>query len=99
MTYNGWTNYATWLADLHLGHAFSEGLADDIEDGYCDPFTDVDDLAAYLKSEAWELVQGSCANAIVAEFAYGFLDDVNWHELAEAHAEDFPQLVRREVTA
>lgn len=99
MTYNGWTNYATWLANLHLGHAFTEVLAVDIEDGYCDPFTDVDDLEAYLKSEALELVQGSCANGIVAEFACAFLDDVNWRELAEAHAEDFPNLVRSEVTA
>lgn len=99
MTYNGWTNYATWLANLHLGHAFPEELADDIDGGYRDPFTDVDDLAAYLKSEAWELVLGSYTNAIVAEFAYAGLDEVNWRELAEAHAEDYPQLVRREVTA
>lgn len=76
MSYNGWTNYATWrvnlemLGELDLAEFFDEkpNLTDATD--WCREY--VDD---YLASE----VREAC---LVLDYARSFIADVNWREIA-----------------
>jgi hypothetical protein len=77
MSYNGWTNYATWrvnlemLGDLDLAEFFDE--KPDLTDAtdWCREY--VDD---YLASEVREA-------SLVLDYARSFISDVNWREIAQ----------------
>lgn len=78
--YNGWTNYETWRINLELFDGF-------------DPFDYFSDnqanmmewLAEYLKEHAENLIYeaGGGNGNIAVDYALAFLQDVNWHEIAE----------------
>lgn len=68
-TYNGWTNYATWRVNLEF-----------FDDGACEYYQTADELEAYVKDYIEESSQG-----LARSYAMAFLDEVNWHEIAEAH--------------
>lgn len=79
--YNGWTNYATWRVNLEI----FDGM--DIEDM---GWTDLDkyDLSLVLKDYAEEALESQVAGkdggmSLVFSYAMAFLQDVNWHEIAE----------------
>ena len=68
--YNGWTNYETWRVNL------------EIFDGYETDGQRVDE--EYLKDMAEEIVLGDVDEQSLAHsYAYSFMSDVNWHEIAE----------------
>lgn len=68
--YNGWTNYATWRVNLEMFDC-------DSHDGF-----DAD----YFKGLAIEILEADCPQESLAfDYAMAFLDDVNWHEIAENH--------------
>ena len=73
-TYNGWTNYATWRVNLEMfdGGDFSG----------CD--------ADYFKETAIQCIEESVSDkgGFALDYALAFLDDVNWHEIAENHQDD-----------
>lgn len=71
--YNGWTNYATWRVNLEMFDGF--------EPDYDMPADDYKILAI----QALE-VDGTCGLAL--DYAMAFLDEVNWHEIAENHKEE-----------
>lgn len=69
--YNGWTNYATWRINLEMF------------DGY-EP--DYDMTADDYKFMAIEILEADCPQESLAfDYAMAFLDEVNWHEIAENH--------------
>lgn len=69
-TYNGWTNYATWRVNLEMF------------DGFDDESMEADDY----KLMAIESIEADCTpEGIALDYALAFIDDVNWHEIAEAH--------------
>jgi hypothetical protein len=71
-TYNGWTNYATWRVNLEMFDGFI---------GDCSAMT-ADDY----KLMAIETLESDCSTSSLAfDYAMAFLDDVNWHEIAENH--------------
>ena len=71
--YNGWTNYATWRINLEM-------FENDDHDG-CD--------ADHFKETAIQYLEIDCDTSSLAfDYAMAFLDDVNWHEIAEAHKAD-----------
>ena len=75
-TYNGWTNYATWRINLEMFDGGYDGEYDGME---------ADDF----KLRAIELLEMDCPQESLAfDYAMAFLDDVNWHEIAEAHKEE-----------
>lgn len=93
--YNGWTNYATWRVNLEV----IDGL--DPREYFSCKMEDVDELATMLKEYA-EQVIFECGeidqNSVGGGYITAFLDDVNWHEIAEHIAEDY-ELFQSEVDA
>ena len=68
-TYNGWSNYATWRINLEMFTDWSNGKVD----------TD------FLEEFATTLIEaGSEENSLARGYALGFINDVNWDEIAEA---------------
>jgi hypothetical protein len=76
MSYNGWTNYATWRVNLEMidGSKPSDYLSGG--------FRQAHHLAFALRQRVEGLItEGSTGPAV--EYALAFIDDVNWRELAE----------------
>lgn len=69
--HNGWTNYATWRVNLELFDGFE-----------IEQIMTADDY----KYMAIQALESDCATTSLAfDYALAFLDEVNWHEIAEAH--------------
>ena len=80
MSYNGWTNRATWLVNLWLGDNLAEMVLDNREP------MDGRDVETYV----WEVVETSAANVadgLTQDLLSVALSDVNWNEIAEAASE------------
>jgi hypothetical protein len=69
-TYNGWTNYSTWRVNLELFDSMN--LDEAIR-------------ADTIKELAEDIIfrPHSKNSQLVEDYARAFLDDVNWHEIAE----------------
>jgi hypothetical protein len=72
--YNGWTNYATWRVNLEM---FDGMVIDPLEEK--DPTT----LADHLKDWAENMVEETSTEGIARDWAFAFLQDVNWREIAQ----------------
>lgn len=73
--HNGWTNYATWRVALEIfGDDFSE-------------YGEVaaDDCEDYAKL----IIDNGSSEGFALDYAYAFLAEVNWHEIAENLNETF----------
>ena len=80
--YNGWTNYATWRINLEM--------LDGFEADSNMPVDDVSDMANYLENYCGELVEESSPHGGLAkDYAFAFLGEVNWYEIAEHIVEDY----------
>ena len=67
-TYNGWSNYETWRVNLEI----FDGLQ---TDGYKVSADSLMDIAhEYIDDTAEHMTHG---------WAMAFINDVNWHEIAE----------------
>ena len=76
--YNGWTNYETWRVNLEI----FDGIAWWLRRRYETDGQRVDE--EYLKDMAEEIVLGDVDEQSLAHsYAYSFMSDVNWHEIAE----------------
>ena len=71
--YNGWTNYATWRVNLEMFDGFEP-----------DGVMEADDY----KFMAIEYLEAGGTAGLAFDYALAFIDDVNWHEIAENHKED-----------
>ncbi len=87
-TYNGWSNYATWRVNLEL---FSDGI--DEEERY----DGIPELAENLKERADEAITeyGGRNEGLAVDYARAFLEDVDWREIAESLAEDYPSIISK----
>jgi hypothetical protein len=84
MTYNGWTNYETWLTNLHM---FDGVTATDL--GYDEPMMH-SNVRDYVMDCVEEL---GTHNPFLADIINGFLGEVDWHELAEHLNSEFAEQV------
>ena len=84
MSYNGWTNYATWRVNLEI---FDGVEPSDIGGRGLDKF----DLADCLKEYANEAIETGCNNELALSYARDFLSDVNWQEIAQSMIEAYPE--------
>lgn len=83
--YNGWTNYATWRVNLEL----LDGL--NLSDLFFDASTDVNnayDIGQELKAYVEGFIELDTASEFVKGYAYAFLDDVNWTEIAQSKLQE-----------
>jgi hypothetical protein len=94
-TYNGWTNYETWVINLWMGNEvgsyayWQEVTADvmrehDEEDEKQDAISDLADRLKSEHEEGMPEVQGIWSDLLTAA-----LGEVNWREIAEHLIEDF----------
>lgn len=80
MTYNGWTNYATWRVNLEIFDGMSPAdIAGD--DGYS-----AYDLSDRMKEYAEEMLSG---DSLAVSYARAFMADVNWYEIATHKIEEY----------
>jgi hypothetical protein len=80
-TYNGWTNYATWRVNLEVFDDFrvmDEELMDDVYE-----------LGQYLRETAEVYIEDSSTeDGLARDYAFAFLSDVNWYEIAKHMIDD-----------
>ena len=92
--YNGWTNKATWNINLTYDGIFQDLCTNSV------PFDDIDHLADAFESvvrdcEESLLVDISPASLVVQCFE-DYMAQVNWTEIAEHYAQDFPECIEQE---
>ena len=75
--HNGWTNYATWRVNLEMFDAMT------VHDFSIDEATEVCDFALTLKEWAMDCIEDSSGFGWARDYAFAFLNDVNWREIAE----------------
>jgi hypothetical protein len=82
MSYNGWTNYATWRVNLEL----IDGI--DPRDMGWDRI-DVYDLVDFLKDFVDDTLAADCKQGVALDYARAFVSDVNWREIAKHMMEEY----------
>ena len=75
ITYNGWTNYATWRINLEILDGFN------ILDFYPDTEPNVHELAIFLDEYTQDVLREN-GNELAVSYALGFISNVNWFEIA-----------------
>jgi hypothetical protein len=94
-TYQGWTNYATWRVNLELADDIIQSLSD--EDNLTEPYADAYTMSKDLQDQCEEIVTNyGSIEGLAADYALAFMSDVNWLEIAEHAAQDYPHLIARE---
>ena len=81
--YNGWTNYATWRVNLEIfdGMPVLEFCGTDS--------VVVSELADEIKSYAEEMIEAGSQLGCARSYAFAFLSDVNWWEIANHMIADY----------
>lgn len=92
--YNGWSNYATWRVRLEIidGYNF---VKEDITSS--DDKLTISDIADFLKNDVVENAITQYGEirepSLALDYARAFIEDVNFYEIAEKVAEDYPSLL------
>lgn len=81
-TYQGWANYATWRVRLEM---FDGMTLDDMGFSSDDAIADIRDA---LKERVEDWIECTSSEGLARDYAYAFLSDVNWREIAEHMIED-----------
>lgn len=82
MSYNGWTNYATWRVNLEI----FDGLEPrEMGWGRLDKY----DLADALKDYCHEILECDAKEGLAMDYARAFISDVNWHEISKNMIENY----------
>ena len=86
-TYNGWSNYATWRIKLELWD--DDSMWEDRE------YTSITDFADDIKDTTENILTAQAGDSqIVLDYALAFIADVNWYEIAEHIAENYPNIIK-----
>lgn len=93
-THNGWTNYATWRVNLEMIDGWTDYHMDGDE---FEKFEEVYQLADHLKDYAEEQIENYCDSSkgvnLARDYALAFMQEVNWQEIAQYIANDYPQIM------
>jgi hypothetical protein len=76
MSYNGWTNYATWRVNLEL---FDGVNAYQLSGRFVNSPSEIKDLA---RDYAENLIYETSTEGLARDYALAFLSDVEWWEIA-----------------
>ena len=94
--YNGWTNYATWMVNLHFD-CFD--FTDDVESGVFDDM-DADDIRCHVASWIQEYVESyldefaGTDDLFVLDVVSATIMDVDWHDIADHYVDDIKDAVK-----
>ena len=104
-TYNGWTNYETWLTNLHFDNWFD--FTDDVEEGNLD-LMDRDEIKEYIANYIEESVEqvayeylklGELHNLFITDMIQSFLGEVDWDDIADHYCDDVYQMMQERANA
>ena len=88
-TYNGWSSYATWRVMLEMGFGDNDDWGDVFPEKP-DEYT----LAGYLRGLCSEYIdeqEGFSSWSLVSGWADAFVNEVNFHEIAESLLSDWDE--------
>jgi len=92
--YNGWTNYETWLCNLHFDNFWQEEAQNYYDQAEADEtFTKEEraalDLSEAIKESVTEIVdETKCAeNGFVSDIINATLSAINYYEIAKGYIE------------
>ena len=96
--YNGWTNYATWLVNLHFDCL---DFTDEVDSGVFDDM-DAHGIRCHVASWIQELVESHVEEYEIPYGRGGFvidlinatLSDVDWHDIADHYVDDIKDAVK-----
>ena len=94
--YNGWTNYATWLVNLHFDCL---DFTDDVESGVFDDMGH-GGIRCHVASCIQELVESyldevtDIDNSFVDDLINSTINDVDWHDIADHYVDDIKDAVK-----
>ena len=94
--YNGWTNYATWMVNLHFEDF---DFTDDIVCG-CFDNMNKDELRSYLASWIQEYVDCyleevvDTNNSFILDVLNSTMQDVDWHDIADNYVDDILEQIK-----
>jgi hypothetical protein len=80
-TYNGWTNYATWIINLEIFDA-NEYLLE-----LASQCNDVYELSKTLEQYVIEVITENCENETTLNYAISFIENCNFYEIASHYTE------------
>jgi len=81
-TYNGWTNYATWRVNLEMFDGWDADQLDALTMG------DTYNLPKQLKDYAEQFLSDTNPQGLALDYAFAFLGEVNWYEIAQRMVND-----------
>lgn len=91
-TYNGWTNYETWLTNLHF-EDFTPIFEDMTEDGVFDDLDD-DEITRYVADYIEESVDDYISNVVptannfVVDVIQSFFSEIDFKDIAQHYVAD-----------
>lgn len=89
--YNGWTNYATWRVNLEV---FGDMTPEDLDLNPEDRGVDLYELGEAMKDYIGEMIEMGTPNGLAKDYAFAFLSDVNFYEIAEHFIDNHPLSLR-----
>lgn len=87
--YNGWSNYATWRINLEMFDSLDISEFHGIDDEVDPELICVHTLADALKERAEYYIEESSVAGIARDYAFAFLSDVNFYEIAQHFVDDW----------
>ena len=103
--YNGWTNYETWLTNLHFDGSFD--LSDEVKEGYFDGMNR-DQVKSWIANYIEECVEeyaygdielGTPNRLFITDMIQSFLGEVDWDDLADHYCDDVYQMMQERANA
>ena len=85
-TYNGWANYETWRVNLEM----FDGIQANEFSSFSVYHTDCAyELAQELKDYAEQILSDTTPQGLALDYAFAFLGEVNWQEIAQHMIDDY----------
>ena len=88
--YNGWTNYATWMVNLHFENL---DFTDEVDSGVFDDMN-AHDVRCHVASLIQQYVEDyldavvDVTNSFVQDCINATINDVDWHDIANHYVDD-----------
>ena len=94
MTYNGWTNYETWLTNLYFDDFTSlfeemteEGIFDEMDDDAITQYV-ANYLQEYIDDYISDRYLASCTDNFIVDVIQTFMNEVDWRDIAQHYVAD-----------
>ena len=91
MTYNGWTNYETWLCNLWLDGLEFEDFIHDLSDDLEDKDAVLDWCADYLEQLVEDLIEDATPNGVsgfITDLINSAFREIDFRDIAEHYVDD-----------